>query len=308
MVGCDTMKKKALISSVIVFIIILVAGIIFMMNKPDQNLDQPLISPENENETLIEEEMDVEEEPEDEAEAEKAEKNSLSEKISVAIQKTVDKVFSRQVDIVAIGDSLTHGVGDTTDGGGYVGILERSINQEREVASFENFGVPGNRTDHLLKRLEKPEIQEGLKEAELVLITIGANDIMQVAKENITNLMIDDFVAERDLYEARLRAVLHRIQEINGNAEIYLLGIYNPFENYFGDIAELDMIVEAWNETGSSIALEEENITFIPVIDLFTDAQESLFAEDNFHPNYEGYYLISERVLEYITEKDDQDV
>ena len=307
MFGCDTMKKKVLIISIIL-IVILTTVVIFMVNKPEQNLGQPLISPENENETLIEEEVDVEEEPEDEAETEEVEKNSLSDKISVAIQKTVDKVFSRQVDIVAIGDSLTQGVGDETEGGGYVGILERSINQEREVASFDNFGVPGNRTDHLLKRLEKPEIQEGLKEAELVLITIGANDIMQVAKENITNLMIDDFVAERDLYEARLRAVLDRIQEINGNAEIYLVGIYNPFENYFGDIAELDMIVEAWNETGSTIALEEENITFIPVIDLFTDAEENLFSEDNFHPNYEGYYIISERVLEYITEKDDQDV
>ena len=306
MFGCETMKKKLLMITILILVI--TAGVIFTMNKQDQNLNQPLISPENENEALIEE-IDPEEDLITETEdIEKKEEDNLSERISIAIQETVDKVFNRQVDIVAIGDSLTHGVGDATNGGGYVGILERSINQDREIASFDNFGVPGNRTDHLLKRLDNPEIQEGIEEAELVLITIGANDIMQVAKENITNLEIDDFVTERDLYETRLRDVLDKMQEINGNAAIYLLGIYNPFENYFGNIAELDMIVDAWNETGSSIAQEEENITFIPVIDLFTQPQENLFSEDNFHPNYEGYYLISKRVLEFITEKDDQDV
>lgn len=263
-------------------------------------MNQSLISPKEDEEVMVRE-SDIVDEDETTADDEEVRVNSFSNRISAVIQGTIDKIFSREVNIVAIGDSLTRGVGDESDGGGYVGILERSINHDMQVATFQNFGVPGNRTDQLLARLDQEEIQAAVGEADLVLITIGANDIMQVAKENITNLEIEDFVAERQLYEKRLKEILEIVQGYNSQAEIYLLGIYNPFEKYFEDIDELNLIVEAWNDTGSSLTLEDEHITFVPVVDLFKDNEDDIFSDDNFHPNYQGYYLMAERVLQYIS-------
>ncbi|MHA6250606.1 SGNH/GDSL hydrolase family protein [Oceanobacillus sp. CAU 1775] len=294
------MKKRLFI--IIPTIILVIIGSIFIIYTQSQPITQPLIPPEDEVE-LEEEVTEMEDDIENGDENNEVEV-SIAERISQAIQGTIDRMFTREVNIVAIGDSLTRGVGDPTKGGGYVGILERSINVDVEIADFENFGVPGNRTEQLLKRLEQEEIQDGLSNADLVLITIGANDIMQVAKENITNLEIEDFIEERKEYERRLAEILDTIQELNPDADIYLLGIYNPFEKYFQDIAELNMIVEAWNDTGSSLALQAENITFIPVEDLFTGNEDDIFAEDNFHPNYNGYYLIAGRVLEYISNEE----
>lgn len=295
------MRRKIFIA--ISLLTVLAAGVIFMISKQSKPLDQPLIPPEDEHEVMVDEyDMNEDETIESQDEDENEENdNNFTDRISTAIQSTISKVFHQEVNIVAIGDSLTHGVGDASSGGGYVGILERSINQEKQVATFENFGVPGNRTDQLLKRLEQKEIQDALEEADLVLVTIGANDIMEVAKRNITNLELEDFVAEQKYYEMRLGEILEKIQSYNPNAEIYLLGIYNPFEKYFGDIAELNMIVDAWNDTSNSITLEMENITFVPIVDLFNESEENIFADDNFHPNYHGYYLIAERVLEYIS-------
>lgn len=284
--------------------VLLTIGIIFYIGSLQPDLKHPLVSQEEELEMVTEEEFVTDEEEAIDDEETEDEENSLSERLSQVIQGAIDQIFQRDVNIVAIGDSLTRGVGDETEQNGYVGILERSLNKEREIATFENFGVPGNRTDHLLERLDNPDIVEAIGDADLVLLTIGANDIMKVARENMMHLEIEAFMNEREVYEQRLNEILETIEGYNVKADIYLLGIYNPFEMYFEEIEELNQIVEAWNNTGRDLAEEKDNVTFIPMIDLFTEQNDSVFADDNFHPNYNGYYLMAERVLDYISEEE----
>lgn len=295
---CDTFMKKILF---ILFVTIgVIIGIIYYIGTKDRILDKPLI-PEEEEKIVIDDEL-VEEE---ETEIEEMEETRLTDRLSLAIQDALDRLFQRELKIVAIGDSLTYGIGDGTNSGGYVGILDRTFNQEKEIVTFANLGMPGSQSTQLLRRIRDPEIQYVLKDADMILITIGANDIMQVARENITNLVIDDFMEERRHYEVRLEGILDTMREINSKAKIFLLGIYNPFEKYFQEIEELNEIVDAWNNTGMILAEEKENITFIPIMDLFSGNDEPIFADDHFHPNYTGYYLIAERVLDYIS-KDEE--
>lgn len=225
---------------------------------------------------------------------------NLPTMISDTIKSTLDFLFLKELHIVAIGDSLTQGIGDHTEQGGYIGILDRTINKERKIAQFENYGKRGHRTDQLLKRLEEPEIKASIKKADIILITIGANDIMKVAKENITHLTLAPFEEARIHYEQRLYQIISGIKDLNPYAHIYLLGIYNPFKQYFQDIKELDMIVNDWNQTSLQVINQFEQTTFIPIKDLF-ETNVNVFAEDYFHPNYHGYYLIAERVLPYLT-------
>ena len=284
------------------FIIIVIGiGIIYYMGDHQTAMEQPLI-PQEEEVATPEEEQEVEEE---ETESSETEENRFPDRVSLVIQEAFDRIFHRELKIVAIGDSLTYGFGDGTGGGGYVGILERSLNQERNLSTFVNLGMPGHRSEQLLHRLDDWEIQQILADADIILITIGANDIMQVARENITNLVIDDFLEERAEYEVRLRRILATIRDLNETADVYLLGIYNPFEQYFEEIEELNQIVDVWNDTGRKVTEEKENMIFIPIVDLFSGNDDPVFADDHFHPNYAGYYLIAERVLEYISKEED---
>src|SRR5699024_5743876 len=107
-----------------------------------------------------------------------------------------DLFLKKDTHIVALGDSLTQGVGDVSGEGGYVGILDKTINKEEKRTAFTNFGKRGSRTDQLLDRLSDPEITKEIKKADIILITIGANDIMQVVKENFTNLTFEQFEVE----------------------------------------------------------------------------------------------------------------
>ncbi|SFE57648.1 SGNH/GDSL hydrolase family protein [Alteribacillus iranensis] len=232
---------------------------------------------------------------------------SLNRDIQTVVASVVENardlfIQKESLHMVAIGDSLTQGVGDNTDNGGYVGILEEMIESNSAIGSLEikNHGKRGNRTDQLLQRLEDPDIVRDIENTDLILVTIGANDIMKVAKANFTDLTYDKFQGETDHYQKRLDLVFERLRELNEDAPIYLIGVFNPFNTYFSEIPELDQIVQDWNTIGRDTIESEDNAYFIPIQDLFVGADETYFAEDNFHPNQRGYALIADRVYDYL--------
>jgi lysophospholipase L1-like esterase len=225
--------------------------------------------------------------------------DDIKDKVREVVEIAFD-LFKKDQKIVAIGDSLTEGVGDETENGGYVGILKHTFEDNNLNISVENFGKKGNRSDQLLKRLDKEEIASAIKEADKVLITIGANDIMKVLKSNFMNVTMEPFQEERLKYIERVTAIINKINDLNPDTQIYLIGFYNPFERHFGEIKELGMIIDNWNNDGKSLAEEYDNVSYIPTKDLFSNTNINLLAEDEFHPNTSGYKLMAKRVLEYL--------
>lgn len=230
----------------------------------------------------------------------KKENISTKDKIKNVVKKSVGTFAEDDTRFVAVGDSLTQGVGDSTRSGGYIGILDEKVNQKKEIATFENYGHAGDRSDQLLKRLQDPKVSTALKKADVILVTVGANDIMKILKSNITDLAYEDFEKEQPKYESRLQEIFKKIKKENSTAEIYLLGFYNPFEEYFGDIPELNRIVEDWNSIGKEIVSKDSKLHYIPIKDLFENTKEELFYKDNFHPNDAGYEKMADRVLDYL--------
>lgn len=301
-------KQRFFIISITIFISIIGLFTIYfnVSLTPDKKLEK-IIEQQEEAEVEHEEE-DTEEEPQTDEQVEEVTEQVrlyFSDKLNQAIKF----FFTTEVNIVALGDSLTEGVGDPTDQGGYIGILDQMINKEDEqLVHFSNYGKRGSRSEQLLTRLEDPDIERDIKQADILLITIGANDIMQIFKENLTKITLAPFTTEEIEYELRLQSLFSQLRQLNGNAHIYLLGFYNPFGQYFEQIEELDLIVNNWNDIGENVTEQYKKTTFIPMNDLFKGKTDLLLADDFFHPNYEGYYAMAERVLHYmIGEGDAQD-
>lgn len=208
--------------------------------------------------------------------------------------------FPRKLTVLSAGDSLTQGIGDSTDQGGYLPYLKTMLEKEKGIkeVDFYNFGVKGNRTTQLLKRLKSPEMQPVVQKADLVILTIGGNDIMKVVRDNISDLQISDFIKEKELYHDHLTQIIDEIVKGNPNASIVLVGLYNPFSKYFSDIKELDEIVADWNRSAQGVIAQYSNAYFVEIEDVFLNSAENLLYTDNFHPNDKGYQLIAERLNE----------
>ena len=222
-----------------------------------------------------------------------------SNDVHLLIKQTVpESFFPKEYNIVAFGDSLTEGIGDTTNSGGYVPLLEDMLLQHKGVKSVNmtNLGIKGNRTSHLIKRLETNDVRSAISNANIVIITVGGNDVMKVVRENFLALSFDAFRSEQSSYENRLKVIINQIRAINENTQIVLVGVYNPFFALIGDLPEVDEVINNWNKGSISVLQQYDNTTFVEVSDIFMDSEVDLLYTDEFHPNSVGYQRMAERI------------
>jgi lysophospholipase L1-like esterase len=204
----------------------------------------------------------------------------------------------RDITVVSAGDSLTEGIGDSTDQGGYIPYIKTMLEKEKGINKVKiyNFGVKGNRTTQLLKRIESADMKAAIKKADMVILTIGGNDIMKVLKDNISNLKVSIFSKEKEVYKNHLHSIMDEIIRQNPDVSIVLIGMYNPFSQVFSNIQEMNDIIAEWNQAGQLVVANYPNAYFVSIEDLFLNPKEDLLYTDHFHPNDKGYQLIAERL------------
>lgn len=199
---------------------------------------------------------------------------------------------------VGIGDSLTKGEGDLSEQG-YAGIVVSDLRKESAFSSvsFIDEGVTGNTTDDLLKVLQKKNVQGELSQANLIFLTIGGNDIVEVLKQHFLNLNFSEFDKQQKHYVSNLNQILTKVRALNPTAPIYYLGLYNPFEDYFTGLnAPFEQVLTNWNQAGKAILSAYPDTVFVPTFDLFKGKTDTLLYTDHFHPNSKGYHLIAKRL------------
>lgn len=226
---------------------------------------------------------------------------------STTTKKVVAKVTMepQNVKIAAFGDSLTEGVGDSTEKGGYLPYLQSLLEQEKAINKtiFDNFGKKGIQSDQLLNYIQTPEAISAIRDADIVIITIGGNDMMNVVRKNLTSLEKTDFEGQKQIFEDNLSSAVAYIKQINNTGQVILIGLYNPFHKWFPDITEMDEVVSEWNNDSQEILSQYPKTSFIDIMDIFKNEEDNLLYTDYFHPNNRGYELIAGKVFEEISDK-----
>jgi lysophospholipase L1-like esterase len=218
---------------------------------------------------------------------------------SLQMRGTNQSRKSGNLRLVALGDSITYGIGDSA-GRGYAQRVVEGLRERGLTVTLRNLAVPGAETEDLLERLNGgPELQREIGEAELILMSIGGNDLTHSLRREAET----DDPTEKALARARtnLREILARVRALNPKAPIRLVGLYNPFEIAPGAAAEARGTLLAWNSAIEAVTHPLEGILAIPVVDLFADRPDRL-ASDQFHPGPRGHAEIAERVLASLPE------
>ncbi|KWX84853.1 lysophospholipase [Paenibacillus riograndensis] len=124
--------------------------------------------------------------------------------------------------------------------------------------------------------------------------------MMTGGAEGAEDLTPESLLAALPEAAKRLNTILERIAEINPEAQIFYMGLYNPF----GDIPELlvpgNQAVTAWNNAAMDIINKHSNMTLVPTFDLFNRHLDKYLSSDHFHPNGDGYQRMSERIVQAV--------
>lgn len=204
--------------------------------------------------------------------------------------------------VIGLGDSLTVGIGDEYNLSGYFGRLTRYANEKNCLYEAMNFSEKGFTTMDLLEQLKRDDVKAAIERADVIIFTIGANDLIQLLKEVHLSLKFDLIEKEEKRYAKNIAKVLSEIRSLNRSAEIYYIGFYNPVDDSFGK-EYLDSLVIKWNNISEQYVKEMERAHFIAINDLFSRDAKRFLSEDKFHPNHLGYEVIEKRVRSFMLNK-----
>jgi lysophospholipase L1-like esterase len=227
--------------------------------------------------------------------------------ISTSAPKKETIIASRnKLQIVALGDSLTAGTGDNT-GKGYVGRVREKLEQQsgKPVFVLNNLAIPGYKSDQLLNDLGLKKTQEALAQADIVLLTIGGNDIFAGGEgiftgENQTEFNPEGALKRIDPALARMDQVIKAINKANPNAIVMYVGLYHPFLD-LDPKREGSLIVQRWNNSVFEMMNQYPNMVIVPTYDLFEqNLIKYLSSADHFHPNGDGYERIADRIVQIL--------
>lgn len=188
---------------------------------------------------------------------------------------------------VAIGDSLTAGVGASSVSSSLPALLaEKLKTQNGTQVSVKNLGMPGATS---LSLVTKSILDLSQYNPQIVTIFIGTNDV-----HNFVPL---------DVFKTNLLTVVNSIKQTT-KAEIYLINIpylgaadlvFPPYDVYFeAQLQQYNMVVDE--------VAQETNVT---LIDIYSASKKPLHADpqlysiDRFHPSDSGYALWANLIYGY---------
>ncbi|WP_142343591.1 SGNH/GDSL hydrolase family protein [Bacillus wiedmannii] len=229
----------------------------------------------------------------------------LNPKASNLIKKTdvvaKEKKKTGTLKIVSLGDSLTRGVGDK-EGIGYIGRVKEDLQKDyKQKVALTNLAVSGAKMPDLLKQMESSGAQYSIKQADVIVLTIGGNDLFP-GWESLGKVDLETYRPDTETFQNEAKKIIEEIRKLNTDSPIFWLGLYNPFEDV-EDLKGSSNIVVDWNASLEKLALNDKNVYITPIFDLFQNRGKDLLYSDHFHPNEVGYTYMADRLVQNVASK-----
>ena len=92
-------------------------------------------------------------------------------------------------------------------------------------------------------------------------------------------------------YKEDLQAIIQRIRDLNPNAQLALVGLYDPYNN---ENPQKTRLLLDWNYETRRMVYEDPLMVYIPTYEVFQYNLDDYLAFDGFHPSGAGYKVITE--------------
>jgi lysophospholipase L1-like esterase len=198
---------------------------------------------------------------------------------------------------LAIGDSVIRGVGaDQTDN-----MVTQFSNKLGEQAHkkivFDNQGINGITSSELNQLVQSGKFDNSIKQADIITINVGGNDIIQAAKGVDLQSVFQTYDQLQTNFTKNLMDITSRVTKINPNATVVLLELYNPLSPKNQMYSLADQLLPKWNVHIYEVANQLPSSIVIETSKVINENHLQNLSSDGVHPNIAGYTAISERMI-----------
>ena len=215
-------------------------------------------------------------------------------------KKTVKVVKdSNSFKIAIVGDSIAFGTGDEKASGFSTYLPNYLKPQTTKKVTVDNMGINGQESAGLLGQLQSDKPKALIATADVVLISIGGNDLRSIRSRNNASIDQNEYNTIETAYLKNLKEIFQTIRKDNANAYIVFVGLYNPYEKdapSYEDTA----FMNTWNYSTQKLFENDAKAIYIPTYDIFKYNLNRYLAKDGLHPNALGYQVVSQRIAKSI--------
>ncbi|WP_028782928.1 GDSL-type esterase/lipase family protein [Thalassobacillus devorans] len=210
----------------------------------------------------------------------------------------------KSINYVALGDSLAAGWTPTSDengndGPGYPEFLAERFEQSNYDITLINHGKSGHTTSDVLMDLKDKNVQKNIKEADLLTLDIGANDLLgHLFNGNLAGLESASTIAVGNISK-----ILKDIRELNANVDIYVMGYYNaiePYESYKDLQPEILPLLQQFNDEIKKVT-ESADSVYVPTFKVIAKDYDTYLPYADVHLSEEGYQAVAKEFWKKMT-------
>jgi lysophospholipase L1-like esterase len=199
--------------------------------------------------------------------------------------------------VVALGDSLVYGFGDT-EGGGWVDRLRRQW-MASEVANhvLYNLGIRGDRACQVLERLEQEFRYRGElrnRVPDRIILSVGVNDSARLGRPD--GRLFTNF----EHFQSQIGILLDRARQL---CPVFFVGMVPVDEDKmpFLDCFYFNHFDQYRYKEATKRACAVREIPYLDIFDLWMgrgeDWRRTRLGPDGLHPNIQGYRSLWEDVI-----------
>lgn len=203
---------------------------------------------------------------------------------------------NEKLNYLLLGDSIAHGAGILNNQDACYGKMVANTNGYNYI----NDSVNGHRTTDLIKRLNNPNVQKDVKNADIISISIGGNDFL---KSNFFELLFCSLINNdapfkeiQEKFYKNFSTIIEKIKAENPDALILVQTIYSMRHDI---IARANGIASKLLNEAIADYLEENPDSYV-IVDVASAlyGRSECLALDMIHPNGKGNIEIAKCVLE----------
>ena len=197
---------------------------------------------------------------------------------------------------VVLGDSIAAGSGLRNPGEANYGRIVANTNSY----SYQNFGLNGQRTGNLLSQLDRGDVADAVRRANIISISIGGNDFFTNNSPGLFFEVTFQYYGRMNSITNEMRrnfaGIMEKIKRYNPNATILMQTLYNPTIYPVRFVVEEavkrvnNMIYDYLNDHPGAYHIVDIKSAF--------GADPTYICIDTIHPNAKGNEKIAKVILQ----------